>query len=1098
MRFLFGILISLSFTASAQFYNGTQMEFGKNRVQYNDFLWSYYRYTKFDLYFYTEGKELADYTAIAANSAVNEMEDFFDYSIQNKFEIVIYNSFQRYMQSNLGNISENRQDMGGISRIEGNKLFVYFNGSHNDLMKSLRAGITSIIINKLVYGENLSEMVKSSTVGPLPNWYYLGLVSFLTENENTILTNKLKDALDQKKLTNFNRLTGEEARMAGHSIWQYIVDTYGWDNVTRLLYMTKVAHSADNAFIFILGKTTENLLNDWREAKIKAFAEIAVGKNLPENQFALPIKIKKRRVYSQLKASPDSKNIAYTTNESGKVKVWLYNSELKKSKRIFKKGHALDLPVDYNYPLLAWHPSGEILSVFFESKGQIQWWLYSLKEKKFVKNKIFHFEQLLDAEYSTDGKKIVFSAAYMGKTDIYVYDVQSNFQERITDDFFDDIHPQFIKGSTQIVFSSNRDNDTLSAAGAKNILYGEHFDLFVYDYAAKKTQRFENQILKRITATPDADELYASELNKDEIIYLSDENGIYNSYIAHFDSAITHIDTSTHYRYFAHNAPASNYIRNVNFIYCNAKSTNVTEVVRYNGKDYLMVLPKNEIHAGKKFTLTGTYIKKEDVQENIDTSALSQKTDRYKYDDRDIEKFKNDSDFININNYVFESDKNEKSTQKKEEKTIVEPEKKRAPFAVKYNQSPAALKAKEWMYEPAFQADYAVVELNNNYINPIYQTYTGGATFNNPGISPLMKFGTADLLEDYFIVGGFRLSGMRNNEAFLSFENRKKQLDQQYVFYRRVNEFPNNSNNGLFQNSIYEATYKASWPFSVVNRLAGSGTLRYDDLEALSTELQSLKTPATRTYRTVLRGEYVFDATRERDLNIRYGSRFKVFGEYFQQINNINKNTFVLGADYRRYISIYKNLIFAGRVAGSISGGSERLVYYLGGNDGWLSPKFNPEPVSKLGSGQEYAFQTLACHMRGFIQNVRNGSNFAVLNAEIRWPIVKHFYTKPLTSDFIKNIQVIGFFDAGTAWSGASPFSESNSLNNQTIIIGSPTNYTGVISLKSQRDPIVGGYGFGLRTLLWGYFIRADWAWGIEDGTFKKDKIFYFSVNYDF
>jgi hypothetical protein len=40
--------------------------------------------------------------------------------------------------------------------------------------------------------------------------------------------------------------------------------------------------------------------------------------------------------------------------------------------------------------------------------------------------------------------------------------------------------------------------------------------------------------------------------------------------------------------------------------------------------------------------------------------------------------------------------------------------------------------------------------------------------------------------------------------------------------------------------------------------------------------------------------------------------------------------------------------------------------------------------------------------------------------------------------------------------------------------------------------------GFGLRTLLWGYHIRADWAWGIEDGTFKKNKVFYLSLNYDF
>ena len=37
-------------TAGAQFYNGHQMDFGQNRVQYSEFEWMYYRYPKFDTY----------------------------------------------------------------------------------------------------------------------------------------------------------------------------------------------------------------------------------------------------------------------------------------------------------------------------------------------------------------------------------------------------------------------------------------------------------------------------------------------------------------------------------------------------------------------------------------------------------------------------------------------------------------------------------------------------------------------------------------------------------------------------------------------------------------------------------------------------------------------------------------------------------------------------------------------------------------------------------------------------------------------------------------------------------------------------------------
>ena len=46
---------------SAQFYNGSQLSFGKNRVQYQDQNWEYYRTEQFDVYFYPTGKELAEY-----------------------------------------------------------------------------------------------------------------------------------------------------------------------------------------------------------------------------------------------------------------------------------------------------------------------------------------------------------------------------------------------------------------------------------------------------------------------------------------------------------------------------------------------------------------------------------------------------------------------------------------------------------------------------------------------------------------------------------------------------------------------------------------------------------------------------------------------------------------------------------------------------------------------------------------------------------------------------------------------------------------------------------------------------------------------------
>ena len=172
-------------------------------------------------------------------------------------------------------------------------------------------------------------------------------------------------------------------------------------------------------------------------------------------------------------------------------------------------------------------------------------------------------------------------------------------------------------------------------------------------------------------------------------------------------------------------------------------------------------------------------------------------------------------------------------------------------------------------------------------------------------------------------------------------------------------------------------------------------------------------------------------------------------------------------------------------------------MFYMGGVDSWAVPKFNSELApSELPSGSNYAFQTLATNMRGFVQNGRNGNSFVALNSEVRWPVFKFLFATPFTSDFMNDFQIIGFGDVGTAWSGVNPFSESNSLNQQNITIGGEAR-TGEIVLQTNKEPIIGGYGFGARSSVMGYFIRADWAWGVEDGV-VQGRQFYLSLTTDF
>jgi len=1142
---LVSVLIICSLHSFGQFYNGSHQEFGKNRVQYREFLWSIYKFQRFDIYFYRGGKEIAIYTAKSVDKIIEETEDFFDYGLEDKIQFIIYNKLSDLRQSNIGLTTDEQSNIGGVTRIVGSKIFLYFEGDQQKLLQQIRAGVAEILLSQMMYGGNWKDRVKNSTLLTLPDWYVQGLISYTATGWNVEIENRVRDGILSGRYAKFNHLTGEDAIYAGHSIWNFIVERYGESLIPSIIYMTKISRNIESGFLFVLGTSLKSLTSDWLDYYHNKFYNSDKLRNLP-NRDSLLIKPKKARVYSQLKASPDGRYAAFVTNQIGKYKVWIYDFNTQKKHRILKTGFKLDRLNDYSYPLLTWHPSGKFLSIITEKKDKIMLAYYTLSTKKTESRELHNFQKILDFSYSNDGKKLVLSAVQKGQSDIFVYNVATNTYEQITKDLYDDLYPRFIHNSKEIIFSSNRASNTIRLADQKEIKppFSEsgrmNKDLFLYDYNSK------SDILKRVTNTPSINEIKPIEYDSLQACYLSDNNGIINRYLVRFDSIISHIDTVTHYRHITTSFPVTNYSRNIiendvnlpseadkskkllEIIYSNERFGMYAESISqeassftgidlkntaYRAKqnksevDEVDITEKNTVNTtnpplyefSKEVMIDTTYEKLPDIPN--DSIAGRQVDSSGNKNDNQEEKEEKEERVIDINNYVFESEIARQSTIK-ESKNVSREKPRLAGDTTSIDDSedvehityitPSKFSAvaKQWNYNTAFSTDYFMTQLDNSYLNVNYQPFTGGGPiYTNPGFNVLFKIGISDLFEDYKIVGGIRLSGNFNsNEYFLSFENLKKRLDKQIVLHRQgLLVFRDNKVDRIHTHDI---KYVLKWPFNEVMSIRGTVSLRNDRTAFLSTDIISLQTPNIYDTWGGLKGEFVFDNTRIKGLNLYNGTRYKVFAEWYNQIDEKPSNLFVFGVDFRNYLKIHRDLIWANRFAASTSLGSQRLIYYLGGVDGWLRPEFDQSlPPSP---NQNYAYQTLATNMRGFIQNVRNGNSFAVINSELRLPVVKYLLNRPLKSDFLENFQIVGFADIGTAWTGKTPYSSDNSLNTKVIVNGPIT-----ITLIQQKEPIVAGYGLGIRGRLWGYFIRVDWAKGIEDGIVLPH-IWYLSLSLDF
>jgi hypothetical protein len=235
----------------------------------------------------------------------------------------------------------------------------------------------------------------------------------------------------------------------------------------------------------------------------------------------------------------------------------------------------------------------------------------------------------------------------------------------------------------------------------------------------------------------------------------------------------------------------------------------------------------------------------------------------------------------------------------------------------------------------------------------------------------------------------------------------------------------------------------------------------------------------------------VHDNTRKNVVNIMNGLRYKIYFEKYKMIDHDAANLNIAGWDFRRYSKIYRTLIWANRFAGATSFGKQKMLFYLGGVDSWLGAKFDKSnPVS---NANDYAYQSLATNMRGFQQNVRNGNSYFVLNSELRWALYPFFTNKPINSDFIKNFQLIGFFDMGSAWIGASPLSTQAKISFTDVINTPPIK----VEINYYRNPIIFGYGLGMRTTLFGYFVRLDYARGVDNNNVINKQV-YLSLTTDF
>ncbi|MEO5650380.1 MAG: hypothetical protein ABIR03_10725 [Ginsengibacter sp.] len=1107
----------------------SSVEFGKNRVQFKKFKWEYYQTANFNAYYNQNGKELAKYVMQIAEEELPGIEKFVEYSLQRRANLVIYNTFNDMQQSNIG-IGIDWQYAGGTTKLMNNKMIVYFNSNHADLRRQVREGIAKVLTQNMLFGDDLGEVAGNKALLDLPEWLVDGYVAYVGQNWSTQLDDDLKSEILSGNYKNFYQFAFEKPLLAGHAFWYYMEEKYKKENTTYLLYLARIYKNLNRATQQVAKKRKfKELLSDFMEYQEEKYdKDISRRRNYPKGSEITSVTVGKRKDYFHFNVNPNKRNGSFAVVQYKKGQYRLLLNEEDKDKTLLKFGSKSRIEdVNPNYPMMAWDPKGTRLSVLYEEQGRIKLFVYDVitRVKPYKRDLTKLLDQVQDMKYFYNSTELLLSGVKNGHSDIYVYNIDNEKLKQITNDVYDDLDPSFVvfPNKMGIIFSSNRPAPGIK--GGDTSLMKNRYNIFlVTDFATDRPGL--NQITQ-LSNLKFGNARYPTQYNDNHFTFVSDENGIGNRYAGFFTTKNEGLDTMVLIGDEILRNPSTEEVDSTLRVYKKADVDSVAVVTVSSDSAYV-------------FPLTNYGSSLLETREAGDNKQVSEVTRQS--DDKILYKLKIDENTLrrrNVTNppsaYMKKLMEIDRISQGQEiisrpsvtnEDDIFQhefkPEKKDTTGAAEniYNQpvneSTVLSTAKLYPYKPLkFATDYVVAGFNNNVLGTRFQPYQGGSgpvrlTSDN-GLNGMLRIGVADIMEDIKISGGFRLStNLKDNDWLFQFTNLRKRLDWGLMYYKSVMQgstetgYPGRLFSNLYQGSI-------SYPFDVTKSMRFSVGVRKDKSVLSAVDDFSLPIPdQSKTY-GLIHAEYVYDNTLNPAQNIWDGIRYKAYMDWNSQISKLasvaGRYTFNVGFDARAYYPIYRNFIWAGRVAGDFSWGNQKLIYYLGGIDNWFmfgdNVKQNSNgtqtyryfnPANKPAPDADYAFQTLAVNLRGFIQNAANGNNATVINSEFRLPVFTTFFSKPINNAFVRNFQLVQFIDLGTAWNGAY-----DKLKRPSVTYVDPNDPNTVqVTLKAPGiGPFLGGYGFGARSTLLGYFLKTDVGWPMN-GLFKGKPIWYFSMGFDF
>ncbi len=259
------LALGMSRVSAQSYFSSTQEEFGKSRIQYKRFEWLTIRSNNFEFNYYRSGDKIAQNAAKIAEGEYDRITELLGYTPFTTMKIFLYNSPKELEQSNIGLTAPIDLD-GSILNLAKSRVQIAYTGNEEQFKQELVQQIARLFVYDMLYGGSLKEVLQSSLLLTVPEWYMAGISAYISgDNENLLMLDRMRTAILKNKDKKIETLQGKDAEIIGQSIWNYIAVRYGKDNISNILNLTRIIRTEESSITSTLGISYNRFIKEWRE-----------------------------------------------------------------------------------------------------------------------------------------------------------------------------------------------------------------------------------------------------------------------------------------------------------------------------------------------------------------------------------------------------------------------------------------------------------------------------------------------------------------------------------------------------------------------------------------------------------------------------------------------------------------------------------------------------------------------------------------------------------------------------------------------------------------------------------------------------------------